>query len=176
MFIKKILLIVLVFALSSHGKAQAEDTLKAGSPKSWGLGIKFNTGAFNYGESLTLFYQKDRNQLELDLFSRFDFSGFRLSFFYYPNDWKKRLDLRVETGLVLNFYQSDYFRYALTPFAGYGLRFMIFRHFYLTHSGNVGLRYANYPNYFEESARWNSVVDLNIGLMFNLGSLRWRKK
>ncbi len=57
------------------------------------------------------------------------------------------------------------------------MRYKIFKHFYLTHSGHLGARFLN--NYYDPINRRSYLIrttaNMEFGIMFNLGSLKWKK-
>jgi hypothetical protein len=155
---------------------QETDKPKTDIERSWGVGAFASSNSFLQVYGLTLFYQKEKNQYELDIFSRYNENGFSLIYGFYPNEWKKRLDIRVETGINFVLYQSNYLSSRIRPFAGYGMRLRLLKHFFLTHQANLGLMFTDFRLNQDTRYKYDATFDINIGLSFNLGSIRWKRK
>ncbi len=110
-------LIFLLFLMSNSFAQDSTSVNKINPSKSWGLGINYGTSNYIYGIGLTLFYQKNRNQFDLNLFSNYT-SGVDLKYSFYPNDFNKKFDLRVEILVSINHYRNIY-NSSTYPFTNY---------------------------------------------------------
>lgn len=177
MLIKIIFLISSLFTFPFISNGQEESAPKVDPNKSWGVGLVAHSAQFSEGFGLALFYQKNKYQYNLEFYSSHRSNSSVLKFHFYPNDWRKRLDLRAEVGIGWNQLNNSYIRNQFQIMTGYGLRWRILKHFYLTHSFNLGLNYYNYPDFHSQSeVTILSYYHLNIGLLLNLGSFKWKKE
>jgi len=165
---------LIIFPFISNGQEEIET--KIDPSKSWGVGMIAHTANFSEGFGLSLFYQKNKFQYNLEFHSSNRSNLANIKFSFYPNDWRKRLDLRVEAGFGWNQLNTSFIKNQFQLMAGYGLRWRILKHFYLTHSFNLGLNYYNYPDFYNQSEVTLATYNyLNVGLLINLGSIRWKK-
>lgn len=177
MILSKNILFLFLFLLPFISSGQEESAPKVDPNKSWGLGL--TTGdSWNYHFGFKAFYQKSKNQFELNINTDFYGFNFDLGYIYYPNEWKKRADLRIMINASPYYYKSDdYTSKGASLFIGTGIRLRCLKHFYITGSIQMGESFYHSTRQFYTGSNYYLIsrAKAELSLSINLNSFRWKR-